>query len=360
MYRFIITGLLLLSWSVSSQAIEPVSYSGTWANAAYFNKSIDVISESVDIDIIEDTNDSYTVTYELYNNREGLQFPLVLEVFDGLDSFEQSDDFKISIDGQSVPVEVLAEGDTVLDTADFYYPTTDTGDKTFRAESKYINVNLPQGLHTVIATYEVHPHYYGSDWTARHTYSYSLKPMQQSDVQNQRFQGSTVTLNFDGDTDHVTVDIDNEETALPVNQPLHFNDNLAKEIDFVIQKPLNPLARVLTAASPFVAFIALLVIGIRHLRMMSRRAQAQPESLWVVMLTGGFLVPFLSLMVYYIFLLLTDMVIGKGATGESRDLFFVWVLPLMYIILTPIYLVISFVAFISIKRKNIKKLEPSD
>ena len=37
-----------------------------------------------------------------------------------LDSFEQSDDFKISIDGQSVPVEVLAEGDTVLDTADFF------------------------------------------------------------------------------------------------------------------------------------------------------------------------------------------------------------------------------------------------
>ncbi|MBH0084766.1 hypothetical protein I6E84_00850 [Psychrobacter sp. SCQQ22] len=90
MFRLTIIGLLLLSWTVSSQAMEPVTYSGTWASAAYFNKSIDVISESVDIDVIEDTNnDSYTVTYELYNNREGLQFPLVFEVFDGLDSLSK-------------------------------------------------------------------------------------------------------------------------------------------------------------------------------------------------------------------------------------------------------------------------------
>ena len=354
MFRLTIIGLLLISWTVSSQAMEPVTYSGTWASAAYFNKSIDVISESVDINVIEDAN-NYTVTYELYNNHEGLRFPLVLEVFDGLDSFEQSGDFEISIDGQSVPVEVLAEDDTVLDTADFYYSPTDTDGQTFRAESKYINVDLSQGLHTVIATYDAHPHYYGSDWTARHTYSYSLKPMQQSDTQSQLFQGSTVTLNFDGDTDHVTVNIDNEEAALSVNQPLHFNDNLAKEIDFIIQKPLSPLAKVLTAASPFIAFIALFALGILHLLMMSRREETQPENRWVVILTGGFLVPFLSLIAYYIFLLVTDIVIGKGATGESRALFSIWVLPLGYMVLTPIYLVISFVAFIEIKRKNIKK-----
>ncbi|MGO2339137.1 MAG: hypothetical protein ACTH5M_00885, partial [Psychrobacter sp.] len=237
---------------------------------------------------------------------------------------------------------------------------TDTDAQAFRAESKYINVNLSQGLHTVIATYDAHPHYYGSDWTARHTYSYSLKPMQQSDVQSQRFQGSTITLNFDGDTDHVTVDIDNEETALSVNQPLHFNDNLAKEIDFIIQKPLNPLAKVLTAVSPFVTFIALFALGMRHLRRMRRCEESQPEGLWVVLLTGGFLIPFLSLIAYYVFLLVTDMVIGKGATGESRALFSIWVLPLGYIVLTPIYLVISFVALIEIKRNNKKKLEPSD
>ena len=356
MFRFTIIGLLLLSCAVSSQAMEPVTYSGTWASAAYFNKNIDVISETVDIDVIEDTNnDSYTVTYELYNNREGLQFPLVLEVFDGLDSFEKSNDFKISIDGQSVPAEVLAEGDTVVDTADFYYPSTDTGGKTFRAQSKYINVDLSQGLHTVIATYDVHPHYYGSDWTARHTYSYSLKPMQQSDIQSQQFQGSTVTLNFDGNTDYVTVNIDNEKAALPANQPLYFNDNLAKEIDFIIQKPLSPLAKVLTAISPFIAFIALFALGILHLRMMSRREETQPENRWVVILTGGFLVPFLSLIAYYIFLLVTDIVIGKGATGESRALFSIWVLPFGYMVLTPIYLAISFVAFLEIKRKNVKK-----
>ena len=45
-FRFITLGGFLLIWSVSSQSMEPVGYSGTWASAAYFNNAIDVISET--------------------------------------------------------------------------------------------------------------------------------------------------------------------------------------------------------------------------------------------------------------------------------------------------------------------------
>lgn len=354
-FRFITLGLFLLSWSVSSQSMEPVGYSGTWASAAYFNNAIDVISETVNIDITDDANNAgYTVSYKLYNNREGLQLPLVFEVFD---EFGQSNEFEITVDGQSVPVVTVTEDNNGLETSDFYMPAN-TGLEQFRADSKYINLDLSSGLHTITATYDVQPHYYGSDWTARHTYSYSLKPRQQSDTQSQQFQGSTVTLNFYGDADHVTVDIDNEKTALSANQPLYFKDNLTKEINFIIQAPLNPVAKVLTAVSPFITIsFALFVLGGLHLRMMKRRQQAQPNTLWTAMLVGGFLVPLLSLIIYYFYLLVTDMIIGQGATGESRDLFFIWVLPLGYIVITPIYMIISFVVFMMVKQTVTKTVK---
>jgi hypothetical protein len=118
------------------------------------------------------------------------------------------------------------------------------------------------------------------------------------------------------------------------------------------------VAKVLTAVSPFITIsFALFVLGGLHLRMMKRRQQAQPETLWTVMLVGGFLVPLLSLIIYYLYLLVTDMIIGQGATGESRDLFFIWVLPLGYIVITPIYLIISFVVFMMVKQTVTKTVK---
>ena len=355
MFRFITLGVFLLSWSVSSQSMEPVGYSGTWASAAYFNNAIDVISETVNIDITDDANNAgYTVSYKLYNNREGLQFPLVFEVFD---EFEQSNEFEITVDGQSVPVVTVTEDNNGLETSDFYMPAN-TGLEQFRADSKYINLDLSSGLHTITATYDVQPHYYGSDWTGISTYSYSLVPMKESVSDDKQFKGSFIKLNFNGSLDYISMDIDGTKNTLPSNNQWHFKDNLAKEIDFIIQAPLNPVAKVLTAVSPFITIsFALFVLGGLHLRMMKRRQQAQPETLWTVMLVGGFLVPLLSLIIYYLYLLVTDMIIGQGATGESRDLFFIWVLPLGYIVITPIYLIISFVVFMMVKQTVTKTVK---
>ena len=354
-FRFITLGLFLLSWSVSSQSMEPVGYSGTWASAAYFNNAIDVISETVNIDITDDANNAgYTVSYKLYNNREGLQFPLVFEVFD---EFGQSNEFEITVDGQSVPVVTVTEDNNGLETSDFYMPAN-TGLEQFRADSKYINLDLSSGLHTITATYDVQPHYYGSDWTGISTYSYSLVPMKESVSDDKQFKGSFIKLNFNGSLDYISMDIDGTKNTLPSNNQWYFNDNLAKEIDFIIQAPLNPVAKVLTAVSPFITIsFALFVLGGLHLRMMKRRQQAQPETLWTVMLVGGFLVPLLSLIIYYLYLLVTDMIIGQGATGESRDLFFIWVLPLGYIVITPIYLIISFVVFMMVKQTVTKTVK---
>lgn len=355
MLRFIVLSLLLLSCSAVVQAIEPVVHSGTGASAAYFNNAIDVISETVDIDITDDVNnDSYTVTYELYNNREGLQFPLVFEVFD---EFGQSDKFEITVDGQSVPVVTVTEDNNGLETSDFYMPAN-TGLEQFRADSKYINLDLSSGLHTITATYDVQPHYYGSDWTGISTYSYSLVPMKESVSDDKQFEGSFVKLNFNGDLDDISMDIDGTKNTLPSDNQWYFDENLPREISFNYQKPLNPVAEVLTAVSPFITIsFALFILGRMHLRMMIGRQKAQPETLWTVMLTGSFLVPLLSFIVYYLYLLMTDMIIGKGATGENRDLFFIWVLPLGYIVLTPVYLVISFVAFMVVKKTVAKRVK---
>ena len=355
MFRFITLGLFLLSWSVSSQSMEPVGYSGTWASAAYFNNAIDVISETVNIDITDDANNAgYTVSYKLYNNREGLQFPLVFEVFD---EFGQSNEFEITVDGQSVPVVTVTEDNNGLETSDFYMPAN-TGLEQFRADSKYINLDLSSGLHTITATYDVQPHYYGSDWTGISTYSYSLVPMKESVSDDKQFKGSFIKLNFNGSLDYISMDIDGTKNTLPSKNQWHFKDNLAKEIDFIIQAPLNPVAKVLTAVSPFITIsFALFVLGGLHLRMMKRRQQAQPETLWTVMLVGGFLVPLLSLIIYYLYLLVTDMIIGQGATGESRNLFFIWILPLGYIVITLIYLIISFVVFMMVKQTVTKTVK---
>lgn len=355
MPRFVVLSLLILSYSAVVQAMEPVGYSGTWASAAYFNNAIDVISETVNIDITDDANNAgYKVSYKLYNNREGLQYPLVFEVFD---EFGQSNEFEITVDGQLVPVVTVTEDNNGLETSDFYIPAN-TGLEQFRADSKYINLDLSSGLHTITATYDVQPHYYGSDWTGISTYSYSLVPVKESVSDDKQFKGSFVKLNFNGSLDYISMGIDGTKNTLPSNNQWHFKDNLTKEIDFIIQAPLNPVAKVLTAVSPFITIsFALFVLGGLHLRMMKRRQQAQPETLWTAMLAGGFLVPLLSLIIYYLYLLVTDMIIGQGATGESRDLFFIWVLPLGYIVLTPVYLVISFVAFMMVKQTVTKTVK---
>lgn len=119
MPRFVVLSLLILSCSAVVQAMEPVGYSGTWASAAYFNNAIDVISETVNIDITDDANNAgYKVSYKLYNNREGLQFPLVFEVFD---EFGQSNEFEITVDGQSVPVVTVTEDNNGLETSELLY-----------------------------------------------------------------------------------------------------------------------------------------------------------------------------------------------------------------------------------------------
>ncbi|GAF57425.1 hypothetical protein JCM18902_123 [Psychrobacter sp. JCM 18902] len=223
--------------------MEPVHFSGTWASAAYFNNAIDVISETVNIDITDDANNAgYTVSYKLYNNREGLQFPLVFEVFD---EFGQSNEFEITVDGQSVPVVTVTEDNNGLETSDFYIPAN-TGLEQFRADSKYINLDLSSGLHTITATYDVQPHYYGSDWTGISTYSYSLVPMKESVSDDKQFKGSFIKLNFNGSLDYISIGIDGTKNTLPSNNQWHFKDNLTKEIDFTIQAPLNPVAKVLT------------------------------------------------------------------------------------------------------------------
>lgn len=372
------TGLLGLVFSLVALeciAMQPVSYSGTWASSAYINNTNEVLSEKVYIDISDDfSSASYTIEYELFSHQAGQQIPLVFEVINDSERYSEQQvdaEFIIKVDGHDVAVQTIDDNEDQsapigaqkdfankepVSTQDFY---TNQGEKVknqFRPQSKFIEVNLSRGRHLIQAIYPAVPHYYGSDWTGRDTYSLSLLPIKKGE----RFKGTIIEMTFNGNSDYVTVDIEGEkERPLLATRRWQFADERPNEIAWRYQKVPNLLAQFLIAI-PFwlVIGIALLLLAWRHYHLMQESQPKPSHNRWQVVLFGGLLIPFLALMIYYFYLLVTDMIIGKGATGESRDMFFIFIFPFCYILITPCYLVASAIAFSVLRQRYKANIEP--
>ncbi len=136
--RFIILVLFLLSHSVFSYAnMASPTIDGTNTSTAYTSKDIDILSETININIDKGFNQAnYDVTYEIYSAEEGYRIPLVFEVFDRVgDKADKS--FIVEVDGQVVPVLNNYDYESQSKSLPAYYdPETDTSVQ-FNNSAKY-------------------------------------------------------------------------------------------------------------------------------------------------------------------------------------------------------------------------------
>lgn len=109
MLRFILIGLVLLSYSISSYAMQSVSVEDNPASSAYFNSNIEVISENINIDVSEHFGEArYTVQYDIDNKQEGIQIPLFFNLHNGTRTVEYPTtnvSIDLTIDGKAVAVQ---------------------------------------------------------------------------------------------------------------------------------------------------------------------------------------------------------------------------------------------------------------
>lgn len=99
--RFIILGLLLLSHSMFSYAnMASPTIDGTNASTAYSSKDIDILSETININIKKGFHEAdYDITYEIYSDKEGKRIPLIFDVFEDHISDDSDKSFIVEVDG---------------------------------------------------------------------------------------------------------------------------------------------------------------------------------------------------------------------------------------------------------------------
>ena len=353
-------GWVVWGVSLSANAMQPVSYPGTSIGSADFNNHINVLSESIKIEVDDDFRTAvYHTDYQIVNNYQGVQVPVVFN------TYREVDKLSITIDGQPVEVHVVPpsseEGYQDYNSFDNQTMVSEKGLTAFNAYREYtqfIVLDLTKGQHIISTTYSVDPAYFGSDWTGISTFYYSFANFKPAD----EFIATKLLFAYEGDLDNISVDIDeNRDLAMTDVKSWQFTDQTPANISFSYQKPLNATAKVLTSISPlFVIAVALFIFAIINFRWLKKTEKETPQYTWQLMIFTGLLFPLLAIMVDYLYLLITDLVIGVGATGERRSLFFMWVLPLSYIVATPIYLIVMFAAYVGIKEESNKETEPRE
>lgn len=369
MIRFVLIGLLFLSHSIVSHAMQPVTVEGTTVGAAYFNSNINVISETTDIDVSERFRKAqFTVQYEIYNKQKGSQIPLLFALYDEQpvpDISKKNMALSISVDGHSHVIQNIASGETTIGFKDFFesYQTTPDDYRMHLVEGStngfpnyvsFIKTDLSVGYHTIVATYDAMPSYRdNNELTYEYSYSYSFEPIKLK----QDFASTTVHLTFDGDIEDVSFQVVpdvKQDLTRATNIGIVFDENLPDVVIFSYQRQFSDWVKILVIGPSLGFFILFYIVFIRwHTKAVKNMSNLKPLStLWYV-LSGSMLVPLISMTCYVLYESLAYNLMGEQKIDDMRNFFGLLAYVMLFLCLAPFYS--AFIYFKYYKNKTANK-----
>lgn len=356
-YSSVFIGLILLSYSVISHAMQPVNAEGVQVSSAYFNSNIDVISETINMDVSEHFRKaSHTVQYEIYNNQAGAQIPLFFNLHRGTRSVEYpttNADINITVNGSPITVKNKENSVSKALFVNFfksYIKEPDLRDLDIYDSKNYTNnlldyvsfieTDLEVGYHTIIASYDVMPSYRDrSGITYEYSYDYRFIPIKLK-------QGSTNTsihLNFDGITENVNVETfdDNYEKFTGIaDDVLTFKKPLPDMVSYTYKRQFSGLVKVLVKG-PFLGFFILFcVLAARwHIREIKKSSDLKFSSIIGYILIASLFIPFISIVSYTLYEFLVYTVIDAEIIDDMSTFFGTIAYFVLLLILAPFYAV---------------------
>ena len=337
MFRFVIIGLFLLSASMFSYAnmASPI-IDGTNASTAYSSKDIDILSETIDINIGEGFNQAdYDVTYEIYSAKEGDRIPLVFEVFDNIGN-DADKSFIVEVDGQAVPVLINYDYESHSKSLPAYYdPETDTAVQ-FDNDAKYFEINLSEGNHVINVKYSAYPTINRSDWTNQYIYSYSLKPAKTW----KSFGDLTVNLKIADESQYLKTNLGEPLSGMIKADSKWFFDHLPQDVlEISYQKPPSSLAQWLIDLDGRLVFlVSIMLFGFIHYRSLRWSHERRSKKAKIILWLGVLIVPFIALMIVFYKIYLIDWLLGENASRYHGYIFLIVVFG--YPLTLPFYLII--------------------
>lgn len=326
MFRSILIGLVFLSFSILSHSMQPINLEGTWVGSAYFNSEIDVISETIDIDVSEHFKKArFTVQYEIYNKKSGSQIPLLYVLHSDETATETSKNnvgLSISVDGHPATIRNIASSEPKLNFDDFFenYQIRPYGYRINVSPDyvDFIKANLSVGYHTIIVTYNAIPSYRDTnELTYEYNYDYSFDPIKLK----QGFANTTISLNFDGAIENVSFQVfpDSEQDLTSVEDTTFtFKEDLPESIDFTYQRQFPNWVKVLVRGPALGFFIIFCVLFARwHIKEIKKTKDSKPSSILGYLFIASISIPLTSIIVYKTYRLLAYMTI-KGQIIEDE------------------------------------------
>lgn len=362
--RYLILGLLSLSISIFSYAnmASPID-EGTTVSTAYSSKDIDILSETIDINIDKGFNQAdYDVTYEIYSAKEGYLIPLVFEVFDLIGN-DADKSFLVEVDGQAVPVLINYDYKSQSKSLPAYYdPETDTAVQ-FYSSAKYFEVNLSEGKHVITVQYSAYPTIDRSYWTNQYIYQYSLKPAKSW----KSFGDLTINLKINDELKYLETNLGKPVGGKITTDSKWYFDRIPNDVLEISYHPLPSFwIQGLINVDGRVVFLGLIVLfGFIHYRLLRSSREKRSKKANVILWLGIVIVPFLALMITMFRIEFIDWLLGEHASKYHGYIVFIVIFG--YPLALPVYLVIMILCNSHIKRLfpndsivDAKKLEPKN
>ena len=313
--RFIILGLLLLSNSMFSYAnmASPI-IDGTNASTVYSSTDIDILSETININIKKGFYEAnYDITYEIYSDKGVERVPLVFEVFEDHISDDSDKSFIVEVDGQKVPVLINYDYESHSKSLPAYYdPETDTAVQ-FNNDAKYFEINLSKGNHVIKVNYAAHPTIDRSNWTNQYIYRYSLKPAKTW----KSFGNLTVTLKIADESQYLKTNLgESLGGALQADSKWVFDHIPNDVLEISYRQPPSSLAQWLIDLDGRVVFlVSMMLLGFMHYRSLHWSYKRRPKQAKTILWLGVFILPFIVLMIVFYKIYFIDWLLGEHASG---------------------------------------------
>lgn len=333
--KYICALLLLLLQAFGSLAnmASPIR-PGARQGAVFSSRDIDILHETIRIEIGSDISRArYHIEY-LLRSPEGMQIPLLFVAQDLEDSF------KVWVDGRPQQVLPVPESYNVRIPQFFDgFEGTLGGDRNpinttviewgpnegmiYRPdELQYFETALSKGEHRITVSYEARAWGDVSDWLTKYTHCYSLSPARhwrsfgQLDIYLKAAFPDDIRL-----TTNLGRPAGSDSLA-----HWHFNQLPADYINIGLQPQAGSTARMLMDAAPggFMGLTALILTSL-HLYALYRFRRRYPSRKFSwVLIVGSLIVPFLILTSYVEAFPLVDFMIGPYASGRHGYIFLVY------------------------------------
>lgn len=368
MLRSILIALILLSYSMLSHAMQPVSMEGTSVSSAYFKSNIDVLSENVYIDVSEHFKKAhFTVQYKIYNKKEGKQIPLLFVLYNDENATKNSKNnvaLSVIVDGHIAAVQNISSSKKKIIYDDFFegYQITPYDYKINHIEddisvfpdyTNFIEADLSVGYHNIVANYDAMPSYRDTNALIYdYNYDYSFDPIKLK----QNFANTTVSLNFDGDIEKVNFQVfpDSERNLIELaNNTITFEEDLPETINFSYQRQFPTWVEALVKGPALGFFILFCVLAARwHIKEIRKTSDLKLSSILGYISIASIFIPFISIIAYTIYRFLAYTIIKAQVIDDMLTVFGFLAYIILFLCLAPFYL--AFIYYKYSKNRNKK------